>query len=228
LIVDDLHYESYYRDHFEALLKEYHWTVTNAWISEPEANKLVKDGNIRLQSEGWVDHQAHGLIHNINISEFKPGTVITTSQYGTVTGEQFTRNELEGSMKAITETFGKAPIAYIWPGGNFSQLGVKIAREVGYQLGFTVNPRGPLMHNWVPLGDAIDPNRPVFLAEGYINDPLMVLPRYWDKDAGAHLDTVRQIGKQAAEEAQKSRSVELEYYDIVCKPKLGEIPGLVP
>ena len=96
----------------------------------------MKDGNIRLQTEGWVDHQAHGVVHNINISEFKPGTVISTDLYGTVTGEQFTRNELEGSMKAITETFGKAPIAYIWPGGNFSRLGVKIAREVGYQLGF--------------------------------------------------------------------------------------------
>jgi hypothetical protein len=126
------------------------------------------------------------------------------------------------------ETFGKAPIAYIWPGGNFSRLGVQIARELGYQLGFTVNPRGPLMYNWIPLGDRIDPNRPVFRVEGEVDDPLMVLPRYWDKDASMHIDTVRQIGKQAAEQAQIDREVELEYYDIVCKPKLGEIPGLTP
>lgn len=228
LIVDDLHYEDYYRAHFQALLTEYHWTLTNAWISEPEASKLVKEGNIRLQNEGWVDHQAHGVFHNLNISEMKPGTLLNTSLYGTVTAEQFARNELEGSMRLVTETFGKAPIAYIWPGGNFSRLGVQIAREVGFQLGFTVNPRGPLMYNWIPLGDQVDPRRPSFLPEGYVDDPLMVLPRYWDKDAGTHLDTVRLIGKQAAEAAQKNRAVELEYYDIVCKPELGPIPGLAP
>jgi hypothetical protein len=228
LIVDDLHYESYYRDHFEPLLKAYHWTLTNAWISEPEASRLVKEGNIRLQQEGWVDHQAHGVVHNVNITEFKPGTTITTDLYGEVTAKQFTRNELQGSMTAITETFGNAPIAYIWPGGNFSKLGVQIAREVGYQVGFTVNPRGPLMYNWIPLADESDPRRPSYLAEGYVNDPLMVLPRYWDKDADLHLDTVRQIGKLAAAQAEQNRATELEYYDIVCKPETGEIPGLVP
>jgi hypothetical protein len=60
------------------------------------------------------------------------------------------------------------------------------------------------MYNWIPLSDETDPQRPAFLAEGYINDPLMVLPRYWDKDAALHLDTVRQIGKQAAEEALRT------------------------
>ncbi len=228
LIVDDLHTEEYYREHFIPFLKEYNWTVTNAWISEPEASKRVKDGNIRLQEEGWVDHQAHGVVHNVNITEFKPGTVISTELYGSLTGEEFTRAELAGSMKAITETFGKAPIAYIWPGGNFSQLGVQVAREVGYRLGFTVNPRGPLMFNWIPLADEKDPSRPSYLPEGYVDDPLMVLPRYWDADAALHIDAVRQIGKQAADAAQANRPVELAYYDIVCKPKLGEIPTPAP
>jgi hypothetical protein len=228
LIVDDLHAQGYYRDHFFPLLNEYHWTVTNAWISEPEASKRVQAENVQLQNEGWVDHQAHGVVHNVNITEFKPGTIISTDLYGPITAEQFTRNELEGSMKAITTTFGRAPIAYVWPGGNFSKLGAQIAREVGFQLGFTINPRGPVMYNWIPLSDETDPQRPAFLAEGYINDPLMVLPRYWDKDAALHLDTVRQIGKQAAEEAVTNRAVELEYYDIVCKPRVGEIPGLIP
>ena len=228
LIVDDLHTDQYYREHFLPLLKEYNWTVTNAWISEPEASKRVKAGNVALQNEGWVDHQAHGVIHNVNITEFKPGTVISTDLYGTITGEQFTRNELAGSIKAITEAFGKAPIAYIWPGGNFSQLGVEIAREVGYQLGFTVNPRGPLMFNWIPLADTLDPARPTYLPEGYVNDPLMVLPRYWDKDAGSYLDSVRLIGKLAAETAQANWQIELDYYDIVCKSQTGEIPELIP
>jgi hypothetical protein len=228
LIVDDLKTDEYYRKHFVPVLQEYHWTVTNAWISEPEASKRVRDGNVALQNEGWVDHQAHGVIHNINITEFKPGTLITTDLYGTISAEQFVHNEIEGSMKAVTETFGKAPVAYIWPGGNFSALGVKVAREAGFQIGFTVNPRGPIMFNWVPLSEKADPNRPSFNSEGYIKDPLMVLPRYWDIDAATHLDAVRQIGKQAAEYAQTNKQTELDYYDIVCKNTTGEIPPLVP
>jgi hypothetical protein len=131
-------------------------------------------------------------------------------------------------MKAITDTFGVAPVAYIWPGGSFSTLGVKVARETGFQLGFTINPRGPLMFNWIPLADKKDPGRPSFLPEGYVNDPLMVLPRYWDVDASAHLDEVRLISNQAIQAAQQNRAVELEYYDIVCKPVTGEIPNLQP
>lgn len=228
LIVDDLHTEEYYRQHFQAFLSEKNWVVTNAWISEPEASRRVLAGNQRLQAEGWVDHQAHGVVHNTNINEFEPGTRISTPLYGTVSGEEFTRKELEGSMKAVAEYFGKAPIAYIWPGGNFSALGVEIAREVGFQLGFTVNPRGPVMFNWVPLGIDVDPKRPSFRPESYVKDPLMVLPRYWDQDASTHLDTVRQIGKQAADYAAYTRSVELEYYDVVCQAKIGPIPTLSP
>ena len=39
------------------------------------------------------------------------------------------------------------------------------------------------MFNWIPLADATDPNRPSYIEEGTMNDPLMVLPRYWDTDA---------------------------------------------
>lgn len=228
LIVDDLHAEEYFRTHFAPTLSGTTWTVTNAWISEPEASKRVREGNQKLHQEGWVDHQAHGVVHNVTINEFKPNTVITTDLYGSLSGEEYTRRELAGSMQAVTETFGKSPIAYIWPGGNFSALGVQIAREVGFELGFTVNPRGPIMYNWVPLADADDPKRPTFRPESYIGDPLMVLPRYWDKDASTHLDTVRQIGKEAAAYAAMYRETELEYYDIVCKPDYGPIPGLDP
>jgi hypothetical protein len=154
--------------------------------------------------------------------------VIKTDLWGTITADQFVHNEIEGSMKAITDTFGVAPIAYIWPGGNFSKLGVQVARETGFQLGFTVNPRGPLMFNWIPLADKKDDQRPSYLPEGYVNDPLMVLPRYWDVDASSHLDTVRLISNKAIQVAQQNRQVELEYYDIVCKPVTGEIPDLVP
>jgi hypothetical protein len=228
LIVDDLHTEEYYRKHFVPILQEYGWTITNAWISEPEASKRVTPGNILLQQEGWVDHQAHGVIHNVNITEFKPNTFIKTELYGETSADQFIQNELEGSMKSIRETFGKAPIAYIWPGGNFGLRGIEVAQQVGFQLGFTVNPRGPLMFNWIPQGLETDPGRPSYLAEGPYNSPLMLLPRYWDSDARIHLDTVRQIGKAASDYAAQNRTTELEYYDIVCQPKFGPLPASPP
>ena len=228
LIVDDLHTDLYYRDHFVPIFKEYGWSLTNAWISQPEDSKRVREGNLKLQQEGWVDHQAHGVIHNINITEFKPGTVIQTELYGTVTAEEFIHKELDGSMKAIKETFGKAPIAYIWPGGNFSMRGVEVARTLGYQLGFTINPRGPVMYNWIPQASEKDPGRPSFNPEGTIKDPQMLLPRYWDLDARAHIDTVRAIGKEAAAAAEQNRVSELAYYEIVCQPALGPLPTQAP
>jgi peptidoglycan/xylan/chitin deacetylase (PgdA/CDA1 family) len=135
---------------------------------------------------------------------------------------------LQGSIDAIQQHFGNTPTAYIWPGGGFSELSVKLARETGYKLGFTVNPRGPVMFNWVPMSDEKDPNRPSYAAEGSIRDPLMLLPRYWDVDASSKIDTVRTIGKDAAAYAQKGKAAELDYYDAVCKNITGEIPAINP
>jgi hypothetical protein len=127
-------------------------------------------------------------------------------------------------MQYIQQHFSKTPIAYIWPGGGFTPKGVQVAREAGYKLGFTTNPRGPVMFNWIPQSDQNDPQRPYFLSEGSANDPLMTLPRYWDVDARTHLDQVRQISNDATAYAQQNKATELEYYDIMCAPKLGPIP----
>ena len=162
-----------------------------------------------LISAGWVDVQAHGVIHNTPID--------STST------EAYIHSELFGSIDWIQQHFGKHPIAYIWPTGSFTKRGAQVARDAGYRLGFTVNPRGPLMFNWVPLSDAPDPGRPSFYAEGPIQDPLLVLPRYWDTDANLHIDTVRQISKEAEAYAQQNKPTELEYYDIICKSMTGEI-----
>ena len=80
------------------------------------------------------------------------------------------------------------------------------------------------MFNWIPLSDTSDPMRPSYMPEGAVNDPLLVLPRYWAPDADAHIDTVRMIGKEAAANAEQNKAVELEYYDIVCKTSFGSIP----
>jgi len=230
LIVDDRHYADYFEVWFQPFMQEFSWDapVINAWISHPGTLAVVYDGNIRLNQQGLVDHQAHGVVHNINIQEWASNTVIDTAIYGTVTAEQFVRNELTGSIATIEEKFGTKPIAYIWPGGSFSLLGAQVGREVGYEMGFTINPRGPLMYNWIPLSDSADPRRPSYLPEGYINDPLMVLPRYWDTDALYHIDTVRTIGKEYAAIAQQQRDVELEYYDIVCSTEFGIFDSSVP
>jgi peptidoglycan/xylan/chitin deacetylase (PgdA/CDA1 family) len=185
--------------------------VTNAWISSPDTLQEVYDGNIRLQNEGWVDHQAHGVVHNIPI--------------GANSTEDFIRSELFGASDIINEKYGKRPIAYIWPGGGFSPLATQIAHEAGYELGFTTNPRGPLMFNWIPLTDNADPARPMWMPEGAVNDPLMVLPRYTDSDSSYHIDTVRSIGKEAKEYAKQNKETELQYYNLMCKSITGELPA---
>jgi hypothetical protein len=131
---------------------------------------------------------------------------------------------LQGSIAAFQQHFNKTPIAFVWPGGGFTPHAVQLARTVGYKLGFTTNPRGPVMFNWVPQADKIDPQRPLLIAEGPVNDPLMTLPRIWDTDARSHLDAIRSIGDAAAAYAQQNKAIELQYYSIVCAPKNGPIP----
>ena len=228
LIVDDRHHEGYFRDNFEPQLKNFGWTMVNAWISHPSTTEDLWAENEKISKEGWVDYQAHGVVHNVAIENWAPSYPITTDIYGTLTAEQYIRKELNGSKEAIQQRFGKIPIAYIWPGGGFSELAVRLAREAGYQLGFTVNPRGPIMYNWIPLADDKDANRPSFTPEGKLNDPLLVLPRYWDVDASNQIDTVRSIGKEATAYANKNKATELDYYDAICKNITGEIPGLNP
>ena len=78
------------------------------------------------------------------------------------------------------------------------------------------------MYNWVPLCDTNDSMRPYYKLDGNM-DPLFVIPRYWDTDAAQHVDTVRQIGKAAKEYLLSIRDTEIEYYDIVCKPVMGDL-----
>ncbi len=209
LIVDDRHFAEYFNDHFRPYAEQWGWPVVNAYIAKDERPDLWAE-NLALSKEGWVDYQAHGVIHNINITNDS--------------SEEFMLSELQGAITNFQKYLEKTPIAYIWPGGSFTPRGAQLARQVGYHLGFTVNPRGPVMFNWVPLADQPDPRRPSYLPEGPVNDPLMVLPRYWDVDARAHIDTVMQIGEQAATYAQQNKATELEYYDIVCSPTYGPMP----
>jgi len=209
LVVDDRHFAEYFNTHFRPFYEQFGWPVVNAYIAKDERPDLWAE-NAVLAAEGWVDYQAHGVVHNINMDDN------STDEYLT--------SELQGAIINIQKYYNKTPIAIIWPGGNFGLRPVQFARDYGYRLGFTVNPRGPLMYNWVPQADAYDPGRPSYIPEGPVGDPLMTLPRYWDVDARDHLDSVRVIGNEAAAYAEQNKATELEYYDIVCAPTHGQIP----
>ncbi|MBT4311879.1 MAG: polysaccharide deacetylase family protein [Anaerolineae bacterium] len=214
LTSDDRHYAQYFNNNFRPFYEKYGWTVTNGFISHPDTLQLIWDENAALAAEGWVDYQAHGVIHNIPMSNSS--------------SDEYLVGELQGSIAGIREHYGNTPIAIIWPGGGFGVRPIEIAREYGYRLGFTTNPRGPMMFNWIPLTDIKDEQRPYFFPEGAMNDPLMTLPRYIDLSAGAHIDEVRVIGKEAAAYAEQNKATELEYYDIVCAPTYGAISTLAP
>ena len=210
LTYDDRHTAEAF-EHFRPYYEQWGWPVINGWISAFGGDDQFLQENVALSKEGWVDYQSHGVIHNINI--------------GPNSTDDFIRSELQGSIDNLQKYFEKTPIAYIWPGGGFTLRGAQVAREVGYRVGFTVNPRGPIMFNWIPLSDASDPGRPAWIPEGPANDPRLTLPRYWPMQVLAQLDTIRVMSKDAAAYAEQNKATELEYYDIVCAPALGALSG---
>ena len=211
LIQDDRRTAENFNEHFRPYHDQWGWPVVNSWISlEDGPRALSLQDNIALEAEGWVDHQSHGYIHNINMNDDST--------------DEFIKTEFEKSIADLQTNFHKTPVAIIWPGGGFGIRPVQFARQYGYRIGFTINPRGPVMYNWIPLADQVDPARPSYLPEGYVNDPRMVIPRYWPYQVQANLDTVRNIGKDAAAYAEQNKATELDYYDIMCAPTLGPIP----
>jgi peptidoglycan/xylan/chitin deacetylase (PgdA/CDA1 family) len=214
IIVDDRKRKEFYETHFIPLLKEYGWSITNGWISAKDTPDYLWKENEEVVKDGWVDPQAHGVVHNVPAGEYST--------------DEFLLGELKGSIEAIQQHHGKTPIGYIWPGGGFTLRSVQLAREVGYRVGFTTNPRGPVMYNWIPQAEKIDPNHPNWMPEIPAKDPRLTLPRYWSSDAAYRIDDVIKINKEAEAAAAQSKATELEYYDIVCKGKTGEIPTVAP
>jgi len=210
LVQDDRHTAQNFTDHFLTYYQQWGWPIVNAWINAFGEQDQFLQENVTLSNEGWVDYQSHGYIHNVNMSDDST--------------DEFLTHELQDSMKNMQQYFNKTPIAIIWPGGGFGMRPVQFARKFGYQLGFTINPRGPIMYDWIPQADIVDAARPAYIPEGPAGDPLMTLPRYWDTDVRAHLDDIRNIGKEATAYADQNKATELEYYDIMCAPTLGPIP----
>jgi hypothetical protein len=194
--------------HFRPLWEERNWPVVNGWIIQENSTEALLRGNLSLEQEGLVDHQLYSSLH----------------RYSELASEAYLSDELRKYTGIFEEQFHKGPIAMIWPskpGENY----IKAARGLGFRLGFTANARGPVMYNWIPLADREDPSRPAYYPEVPFNDPLMTLPRYWPAQVVKSLDRVRLTGKEAAAFAEQTKKVELEYYDIVCAPTHGPIPG---
>jgi peptidoglycan/xylan/chitin deacetylase (PgdA/CDA1 family) len=127
--------------------------------------------------------------------------------------EDTVRAEIEGSIPFLEEHFGQTPIAYIWPGGNFTELGFQVAREAGFELGFIERSYGPLLFNAIPLSDR----------ERTYNDPLMLLPRFWSSAATLNLEQTAKIGDAAQEFAKKNYAAEAAWFEQNCG---GELPPL--
>ncbi len=200
LIIDDRRL-GVVKDHFMKYLDENDWTLTLAYItgiaSENEWNEFA-----RLNVNNQLDLQAHGFLHNgeTYITEYTSIEVI--------------EQELYNPIPVIEEQTGRRPQAFIWPGGNFTSQSVQMAREAGYEVGFTVYSRGPLMYNWIPLGDT----------ESIVNDPLMVLPRFWSNTATLYLQRAAEISAEAKKFANKNKENEYFWYQNYCLeyPPLAE------
>lgn len=211
LIVDDRHFAESFNDHFRSFYEEWGWPVVNAYIGLDERPDLWAE-NAALSAEGWVDYQAHGYIHNIPITDSS--------------SDEFITSEMKGAITSLQKYMNETPVAYIWPGGGFTARAAEIGTQLGYKLGFTVNARGPVMYNWIPQADAINQANPLAIPETPAKNPLMTIPRYWSPDARNHIDEVRAMGEEAASYAEQNKTTELDYYDIVCSPTYGPIPGM--
>ena len=173
------------------------WTVTLGWIIG-DTNEALWSWMERLNATGRLDVQSHGFNH-----------IYITDQ----TAETDIRQEILDPIPIIEQHFGKPPVAFVWPGGNFTSQAIAIAQEGGYQLGFTAFSRGPLMFNWIPLGEE----------ERQAADPLMTLPRSWSTDQTLPLDVGVQISAAAQQAAAQSYPQEADYYRSYCG---GELPAL--
>lgn len=229
------------REHFWKYLKEYNWTLTLAWLigdtdtraASPleccpdEPYTTLWEQMEAYYASGYLDVQAHGNIHNINITQSSTDEYILSElniSREKIREHFYCKDTLSGLPVENCDT--DQPLAYIWAGGSFTARSVQLARESGYRLGFTVNPRGPMLYNWIPQALEYNPSMPSYIAEGPAGDPLMTLPRYWSTDAAYHLDDVANIGEEAFAYAQAHRQEELNYYSYYCQDVTGEIPAL--
>lgn len=210
LIQDGNRSAEYFDRNFREYFDLWGWPVINGWISEPLLQDSLLQENLALELEGFVDHQARGVTEDAKLSDESAKSILA--------------RELQGSLNGVSDQFTKTPTVIVWPNGGIGIRPVEVARQLRFKMGFTANSRGPIMYNWVPLADEIDPLRPNFIPEGRINDPLMTLPTFSPNEAIMAIDLARNIGKEASSYAQSNKEAEHKYYEVVCEEEYGPMP----
>lgn len=189
LIVDDRR-PGVVREYFLPVLEENGWKVTLGWIVADTRPSLWAEME-RMNASGLLDIQSHGYWHRY---------------IGQDTPEEQVQEEILDPIPVLEEHFGQRPLAFIWPGGNFSPLAVQTALRAGYQLGFSSYSRGPLMFNWIPLGEP----------EKAINYPPIVLPRFWSTAGSLALDQAIHFAEEAIQYARDNAQAEQDWYSANC------------
>ena len=182
---------------FMPYLEANDWTLTLAINMGETSVTSYWDKTASYVEGGRVEVQAHGYNH-MYIQSFTSQDVI--------------EEEIYQPIEEIQTRFGTTPQAFIWPGGNFTTVGVQTAREAGYQIAFTVYSRGPLMYNRIPLGDP----------EKAMEDPLMVLPRAWSSAADVALNQALLISQAVEAQADEVQAQEELYYSLFCMDGTGD------
>lgn len=184
-------------EYFMPYLKSYDWTLTLAWLTTEKTSDYIWDRMERLAETGRLDVQSHGH-ESVYIQNYTPIDIV--------------EEELFTPIGIIQEHFGNIPLAHIWSGGNFTEQSVEIAREAGYRVGFTAYSRGPLLFNWIPQGEV----------ELTVEDPLMVLPRYWSPDLDVSLNHAVSISEEAEQHADAVKEEELLFIELYCQGQEGD------
>lgn len=174
------------------------WTLTLGWIIEDQREYLW-EWMETLAESGRLDIQSHGYWHRYIVDE---------------TSEEIINEEINGPIPILVEHFGYRPIAFIWPGGNFTERSIQVAHEAGYQVAFGAYAHGPLMYNWVPQTEE----------EIVLGDPLMTLPRFWSTVAWRNLDETVEVAESAQRYAAEQYPVEAEWYRVSCDGVLPPSP----
>ena len=182
---------------FMPYLEANDWTLTLAWPTTDATPDSIWEKIKGYIDTSYVEVQPHGHNH-VYIQDYTPLDVV--------------EQEIYHPMEVIQDHFGTSSLAFIWPGGNFTAEAVQMASKAGYEIGFTVYSRGPLMYNWIPLGEP----------ERDMGNPLMVLPRYWSYGADNALNHALTFSAAAEEQAAALRDQELLYYSLFCQPSEGE------
>ena len=192
LIVDDRR-PGVVREHFLPYLEKFNWSVTLGYITGPASASEWQQIEA-LAATGHIDMQVHGFLHN-GSTYFVPETPETT-----------VLRELYAPIPLIHAHLGTWPVAFIWPGGNFTPRSVDVAQQAHYHLGFTAFARGPLLYNWVPQG----------VEERALSRPLLLLPRYWSTAAYVNLDEAVQLSEQAKVFGEQHKTEEMAYLEGHC------------